>query len=80
MNNVCEDRILEAGMESVRVGLFVCTRSNAEETCFRVDCPETAVFADAEPCDIVTYALNFISLFLVSLRRDEHSEVCLTAS
>ena len=31
------------GVESVRVGLFVCAGSNAEEAVFGVDCPQTTV-------------------------------------
>ena len=66
-------------MESVGVGLLVGTGSYAEEAVLGVDCPESAVLADAEPCDIIAYAPNLVTEVLVYCRRNEHCEVGLTA-
>ena len=56
VNNVCEDGVLHCCVESVGVGIEVCTGSNAEEAVFGVNCPKSSVLANSEPSDIITYA------------------------
>ena len=56
------------GSECVGVGFFVRARSNAEETVFGVTSPQSAVFANADPSDIVAHALNFIASVKILLR------------
>ena len=41
--NVCKDSILHAGVKSIRIGVLVCTGSNAEESVFGVYSPKTSV-------------------------------------
>ncbi len=79
-SNVCEDSAVLCASESVVVGLRVCSGSNAEETVLRVDSVESAILAGLHPSDIVTDCEYLIAVLLVSLRRNEHSEVSLTAS
>ena len=49
-------------VESVGVGMFVCTRCDSEEAVFGVYRPETSVLADAKPCDIVADSPDLIAL------------------
>ena len=77
---VCEDSILAAGVKCIGVGLFVCTGSNAEEAVFGVNCPESSVRADSQPCDIVADAPSLVALLLINFRRNEHCKVGLAAS
>ena len=80
MNNVCEDSVSHGCSKSIGIGLFVSTGSNSEETVFRVNSVESAVLANSDPSNIVTYAPYLVTLLSEEFRRNEHSEVCLTAS
>ena len=77
--NVGEDGTLLCCKQSVRVGLHVGTRSNAEEAVFGVDCVKSAVLALADPGDIVAYAPDLVALLGVNLGRNEHCKVGLSA-
>ena len=80
-SNICENGVLLCRFQSVEVCLFACSRSNSEETCFRINSIELSVFRiDSQPSDIVADCPNLISFFLEIFRRNKHSEICFTAS
>ena len=60
--NVSEDGILLCCGESIGVGVLVCSGSDAEEAVFGVDCPEAAVLADPQPCDVIADAPHLVAL------------------
>ena len=62
VNNVGEDGVLHCGIESIGIGVYVGTGSNTEETVLGVNCPESAVLANAEPGDIITNAPYLVAL------------------
>ena len=79
VHDIREDGALTGRRERVGVGLLVGAGSDAEEAVLGVDRPKSAVFADADPCDVVADALYFIARVAEMLGRDEHREVGLAA-
>ena len=75
-NDVREDRILLAALESVGVGVVGRARSDAEEAVLGVDGVETAISARLEPCNVVTDRLELPALEFGK----HHGEVRLAAS
>ena len=59
--------------------MLVCSGSDAEEAVFGVDCPEAAVLADPQPCDVIADAPHLVALLAEELRRNEHCEIGLSA-
>ena len=59
--------------------MLVGTRCNAEETVLRIDGIQSAVLARLHPCDIVADSEYLVAVLLVALRRDQHSQIGLTA-
>ncbi len=78
-SNICKNSVLLCGSQSVEVGFSICSGSNAEEAVFGVDSVKSAVLALLHPCDIVADCEYFIALSLVSLGRDKHCKVGLSA-
>ncbi len=60
--------------------MVVGAGSNAEEAVFGVYSPKSAVFAYANPRNIVAHGFNFIAFFKVMFGGDEHCEVGFAAS
>ena len=78
--NVGENSAGHCRSKCVRVGLFVRTRCNAEEAVFRVNCIQSAIRALTHPSDIVADSPDFVALFNVAFRWNQHCEVSLSAS
>ena len=79
-SNVGEDRVRLGASQSVRVGVVIGTRSNTEETILRIDRIQSAVLARLHPSDVVADCEYLIAILLITLRRDQHSQIGLTAS
>ena len=80
VSNVREDRAFLRSGKRVRVGMFVRAGGNAEETVFGVCRPQSAVFAYADPGNIVAHRLDFIARVAIFFGRNKHCEVRFAAS
>ena len=76
---VCKDSALLCTLKSVIIGFCVSSGSNSEEAVLGVDSVKSSVLAYLHPRDIVSDCEYLIALLLISLGRNEHSEVCLSA-
>ena len=79
VRHVGEDGALLGGSERIEVGVLVGAGRDAEETVFGVRRPQPAVFADADPRDVVADGRDLITLLSVFFGGNEHGEVGLTA-
>ena len=77
--NVGEDGVLSRCGKRVGVALLVRAGRDAEEAVLGVDRPQSAVFADADPRDVVADALHLVTLFKVVFGGNEHGKVGLAA-
>ena len=77
--DVRKDRILVRRNERVGVRLHRRTGRHTEEAVLRIDRPESAVLADAQPRNIVAHAPNAPAPALKALGRDQHGKVRLAA-
>ncbi len=77
--NVGEDRIFRAGEQGVRVRVHCRSRSDAEETVFRIDGAELSGRVRLNPRDIVADAGDFPAFVAERFRRNEHGEIRLAA-
>jgi len=75
--HVGENHVLAQSGQGVVIGLFGGAGGHAEETSFRVDGVELAVFPGLDPGDVVTDGGDFPAV--ESLGRDQHGEVGLAA-
>ena len=73
--DVGEDRVAPEGLDRGDVGRFAGAGCDAEEAGLRVDGPHAAVFAGADPCDVVAERLDLPTGDV----RAEHREVRLAA-
>ena len=78
-SNVGEDGARLGASQSIRVGVVIGTRSNAEEAVFRIDCVQSAILARLHPSDIIADCEYLVAILLIAFRRNQHSQVGLAA-